>query len=180
MRMAAKTRPWTRSDLDRLPDDGNRYEVLDGALLVTPAPNERHQRLATELAAQLVWYCKAHSLGTVYAYGAIPRGRSELQPDVMVVPGGVSRRSAGWKGLPRPLLVVEILSDSTRQRDLLLKRDAYERWGIPEYWIVDADERCVTVVHPGRDDLTVADVLRWRPSADVPALEIDVGTMLRR
>ncbi len=179
MGMATRIRPWTRADLDHLPDDGNRYEVLDGALLVTPAPNERHQRVATELAAQLVWYCRAHRLGTVYAYGAIPRDRSELQPDVMVVLGDVRERKSGWKGLPRPALVVEVLSDSTRSRDLLLKREAYDRWGIAEYWVVDADECLVTTVHPGGDEVGVADVLRWQPRAELPALEIELADLFR-
>jgi Uma2 family endonuclease len=175
MRMATKSRPWTRADLDRLPDDGNRYEVLDGALLVTPAPRGEHQRVSTLLSAQLVWYCQEHRLGNVYAYGAIPHGKSELQPDVMVVLGRFPG-SSGWIDLPKPSLAVEVLSDSTRGRDLVLKREAYLRWGIAEYWIVNPEKREVTVVRPTGDE-TRTDTLVWQANPSVPPLVIDIAAL---
>jgi Uma2 family endonuclease len=177
MRMATKSRPWTRADLDRLPDDGNRYEVLDGALLVTPAPRELHQRVATRLSARLTTHCETHGLGNVYAYGAIPRGKSELQPDVMVVLGRIRRGGTGWSALPKPVLAVEILSDSTRGRDLVLKREAYLRWGIGEYWIVDPEARTVTVVRPHRADELHTETLVWQANPSLPPLVIDLATL---
>jgi Uma2 family endonuclease len=177
MRMATKTRPWTRADLDRLPDDGNRYEVLDGALLVTPQAAFDHQRAATILAARLLAYCESHGIGSVVAPGAVPRGKSELQPDVQVIPGPRPRRGAKWTALPKPILVVEVLSDPTRARDFVLKREAYERWQIPEYWIVDLEARAITVVRPGQADLHVSDRLEWRPLGNEAPLVIDVGAL---
>jgi Uma2 family endonuclease len=177
MRMATKTRPWTRADLDRLPDDGNRYEVLDGALLVTPLPGESHQWIASTLLVELESYGRRHGVGRAYGPGAIPKGKSELQPDILVVPGRLRAPELGWKGLPRPMLVVEVLSDSTRGRDLVLKREAYQRWGIPEYWIVDPAERNVLVVRPEREDERVVDVLRWQPDPRIPPLEVDVAAL---
>lgn len=177
MRMATKTRPWTRADLDRLPDDGNRYEVLDGVLLVTPQAAFDHQQAATSLAARLLAYCESHGIGTVVAPGAVPRGKSELQPDVQVIPGPRPTRGAKWTALPTPILVVEVLSDSTRSRDLILKREAYERWQIPEYWIVDPEARVITVARPGEEDLQAIDRLEWRPAAQLAPLVIDVRAL---
>lgn len=177
MRMATKTRPWTRADLDRLPDDGNRYEVLDGVLLVTPQAAFDHQQVATILAARLLAYSESHGIGSVVAPGAVPRGKSELQPDVQVIPGPRPPRGAKWTALPKPILVVEVLSDSTRARDIILKREAYERWSIPEYWIVDPEERVITVARPGHEDRTVMDRLEWRPLAHVAPLVIDVEAL---
>ena len=72
------------------------------------------------------------------------------------------------------MLVVEVTSRATRRRDVALKREAYARWGIPEYWIVDRDARTVTVVRPHTDEIVARDTLRWEPHPAVPALEIDV------
>jgi Uma2 family endonuclease len=175
--MATKTRSWTRSDLERLPDDGNRYEVLDGVLLVTPQAAYDHQEVATIIAARLFAYCEARGIGRVVAPGAVPHGKSELQPDVQVIPGPRSSRRAKWTALPKPILVVEVLSDSTRGRDLVLKREAYLRWGIPEYWIVDPEEREITIVREGQEDVLARERLEWRPRADVPALVLDVRAL---
>ena len=74
--------------------------------------------------------------------------------------------------------MVEILSDSTRQRDLWKKRDAYERRGIPTYWIVDPDHRNVTVWNfPSTEPEVVTNVLRWQPSPELRALEIPLASI---
>ena len=80
-------RPWTRADLARLPDDGNRYEVLDGQLLVTPQATYAHQRVAIELAMRLEIYARQHAVAHVVGPGAVPFRKNELQPDVQVIPG---------------------------------------------------------------------------------------------
>jgi len=179
MHMATKTRPWTRADLERLPDDGNRYEVLDGELFVTPQARFDHQDIATQLAIVIGSYVKEHAIGRVVAPGAVVFGKNELQPDIQVIPGA-EQRPAGtdWKELPTPILVVEVLSDSTRHRDLGKKRDAYRRVGIETYWILDPDGQCALVFAPGNDEPTIlTDALRWRPQASVPALEIGLDSI---
>ncbi|MFA6130508.1 MAG: Uma2 family endonuclease [Candidatus Omnitrophota bacterium] len=174
-----RTRAWTRADLARLPDDGNRYEVLDGALLVTPQAAFEHQAVAARLTVALASYCEALELGVVVAPGAIPHGKSELQPDVQVVPGRPPR-SAKWTSLPRPILVVEVLSDSTSRRDLGIKRDAYLRWEIPEYWAVDLDARCVHVFRAGSAEGEVVEgTLVWRPAPPNAPLELRVADLFR-
>ena len=176
--MTTKTRPWVRADLARLPDDGNRYEVLDGELFVTPQAAFRHQRIASRLMFALQPYCERHALGDVVGPGAVAFGKNELQPDVYVTAGSPGD-GAKWQDLPLPLLVAEVLSDSTGHRDIGKKREAYLRINIPTYWVIDADERRGYVWTPSSPEpVTVTDVLRWQPRADLPPLDIPLDTLL--
>ena len=179
MHMATRTRRWKRADLARLPDDGNRYEVLDGELFVTPQAAFRHQVIAFEIAVALRRYCKDHDIGRVVGPGAVVFDDNELQPDVEVIPGRHEPLAdTEWKDLPFPLLVVEVLSDSTRQRDFGKKRAAYARLGIHAYWIVDPDNRRVIVWSPrSAEPEIVTDILQWRPRYELPALEIALSTL---
>lgn len=172
-----RVRPWTRADLARLPDDGNRYEVLDGALLVTPQAAFRHQEVAMRLSFALRAYCQQHGIGVVVGPGAVAHGQSELQPDIQVIPGPVVL-DAAWTELPLPLLVVEVLSDSTRSRDLGVKCDAYLRWGIPAYWVVDTVVQSVMTFAAGADaPAAYRDVLHWRPRVDITPFAIEVASL---
>jgi Uma2 family endonuclease len=179
MHMATKTHRWTSADLARMPDDGNRYEVLDGELFVTPQAEYQHQWIAAKLIGRLLEYCERHSVAEVVGPGAVKWAKNELQPDIEVILG--HHHGAGkpkWTRLPRPILVVEVLSDSSHQRDLWKKRDAYARRGIPTYWIVDPDERSVTVwTFPSAKPEVVTDVLRWQPKSDLPPLEIPLAPL---
>ena len=179
MHMATKTRRWTSADLESLPDDGNRYEVLDGELFVTPQAEYGHQYVAAALARALFDYCHVHGFGEVVGPGAVVWAKNELQPDVQVIPGRHDpRRKTKWRDLPRPLLVVEILSDSTRWRDLGKKRAAYLRLKIPAYWIVDVDEARVEVWEASSPESSVVtDILRWSPNPDVPPFEIALASI---
>jgi Uma2 family endonuclease len=177
MEMATRLRAWTRADLARLPDDGNRYEVLNGKLLVTPQASVPHQDIAGQLAGVLRAYCGLHGIGRVFGPGAVPFGENEVQPDVEVVPDIVPPLPEKWEALPLPILVVEILSGSTRRRDRGEKRMAYAGLGIAEYWIVDRRAREVTVVRPGSEDQHVTRTLRWQPHANLPPLEISLAEL---
>ena len=172
-------RPWTRAELERFPRDGNRYEVLDGELLVTPQANPPHQRIALVLALRLEAYCNRLGLAIVFAPGAVPHDESELQPDVQVTPGKPSDARKGWEGVPRPLLVVEVLSEGSRRYDTGIKRSAYLRWRITEYWIIDPDALTITVARRGQDDDVRSDIVRWHPAAAPEALEIDIPDLFR-
>ncbi|MDQ8165302.1 MAG: Uma2 family endonuclease [Gemmatimonadota bacterium] len=177
--MAVATRPWTRADLARLPDDGNRYEVLDGRLLVTPQAAYGHQRVAKDLLFSLEAYARAAGSITVAGPGAIPFGDSELQPDLMVVPGVY--RDQDWIELPRPLLVIEVLSPSTRRRDFGIKLGAYrDRLGIPEVWLVDRDARVIHRCRPGQDVVLVQERLEWSAPGAESLLVVDVRELLAR
>jgi Uma2 family endonuclease len=124
---------FTADALDELPDDGNRYELVDGLLLVSPSPPERHQPALVELL--LLLKAAAPSGLRVYAAPLDVRfsPRVQTQPDLLVVEDGPPRDR-----LDRlPLLCVELLSPGTRRHDLLIKRRAYEREGVDSYWLVD-------------------------------------------
>lgn len=138
-------RPYTVDDLESMPDDGRRYELLDGTLLVTPAPGWAHQEAGAELLL-LLRRARPAGVRVLPAPFAVRFGTdTELQPDVLVA------RYADLtpKNLPTaPLLAVEVRSPSTALIDLNLKKAAYARHGVPSYWIVDPapDQPSVTVL----------------------------------
>ena len=131
---------WTVADLARIPDDGLQYELADGVLLVSPAPRPRHQVVAGELYVLLRAACPA-ALQVLFApVDFQPTERRSLQPDLLVV----RRADVGETRIVEPLLLaVEVLSPSTRSKDLLLKRGLYEDSGVASYWVVDPDEPSV-------------------------------------
>ena len=131
------SRPLTVADLDAMPDDGHRYELIDGALIVTPAPGLRHQTASIELAVLLRAACPDSLRVLAAPFQVTLSEDTGVQPDLLVAP----REAFSQKDLPSaPLLAVEILSPSTRLIDLNLKRARYERAGVPSYWIVDPVE----------------------------------------
>ena len=128
---------WTVDDLAGLPDDGLQYELVDGMLLVTPAPRTRHQRVSLRLAVLLDAACPPELEVFHAPLDYQPDRRTSLQPDLLVV----RREDVGEFSITAPLLLaVEVLSPSTRAKDLLLKRGLYEQAGVSSYWVVDPDE----------------------------------------
>lgn len=179
MVMAQATAVWTLADLDRLPDDGNRYEVVDGELFVTPAPSPAHEALAAELHEILHSYVRAQRVGRVHRPRAVIRtDGSEVEPDLMVRPL-VTLPPDTWEEAPIPLLVVEIVSRTTRRRDHEQKRAFYLRSGVEQYWLVDGRLRVIRVVRPDADDVLVAQELVWQPTGAGEALTIDVPAYFR-
>ena len=135
-------RPLTVDDLENMPDDGHRYELIDGMLLVSPAPGRWHQRAALNLAMGLTARCPAE-FEVVIAPFAVHEGiKTELQPDVLVA----RDTDLTDKDLPvAPMLAVEVLSPSSVLADLNLKKAAYERMGTPSYWVIDPLDPKLTV-----------------------------------
>jgi Uma2 family endonuclease len=131
-------RPLTYDEVRQFPDDGYRYELVDGELLVTPAPNTAHQRAISRL---MVLLAAAVPEGTEALVGPVDwyvRPTTYFEPDLVVV-----RRDAlgdGQRLLEPPVLAVEVLSPSTRHRDVGLKLRAYEDAGLAWYWVVDPVE----------------------------------------
>ncbi len=120
MHMATKIRPRTLDEVHRLPDDGNKYELVRGELFVTPPPNDDHETVLARLSRIVDPYVEENGLG---------------------------------------------------RRDQIQKKKLYLDVGIEEYWMVDPEQRCVTVVRPGHADLTVTDVVEWNPGgAERPLL----------
>jgi Uma2 family endonuclease len=180
MHMALKTKRWTRADLEHLPDDGNRYEVVRGELFVTPAPMSSHQQVVYELANELRRYVDTTRLGEVHTEPyAVIIDDSEVQPDIVVRPC-VGAPPPEWRDAPLPFLVVEVLSDSTTRRDRVAKCGLYLDGAIPEYWIIDGDKRTITVIRSGRSDEVVAGILTWTPSSAREPFALDVAGMFRK
>jgi Uma2 family endonuclease len=130
-------------DIWDTPEDGNRYEVIDGELYVTPPPIPDHQSASMTLSGYIWQYVRPRKLGRVYTapIGVVLDEESGLQPDLVFLAAErlelVSRR--GIEGAPD--LVVEILSPSTRARDRGLKMRRYAAAGVGRYWIVDPRKR---------------------------------------
>jgi len=128
----AAGRPFTVAELDRMPDDGRRYELLDGVLIVSPRPTTVHQLVAGRLYGVLSRACPEDLC--VVPEPAVELGpQIEFDPDLVVVR---MNQIGPAKFTEPPLLVVEIRSPSTALIDLNRKKAAYERFGVSSYWIV--------------------------------------------
>ncbi len=175
MLMASATSAWTLAELDRLPDDGNKYELVDGELFVTPAPSPAHERLALVLNRILSPFVRAEGLGDIYTPRAVVRAEgSEVEPDLMVRPATLTLPEK-WEQVPTPSLVVEILSRKTYRRDHGQKRGFYLRIGVAECWMVDRWSRTIRVVKRDAADVVAEAVLEWQPRGAREALRIDVA-----
>ncbi|MEP7326082.1 MAG: Uma2 family endonuclease [Gemmatimonadota bacterium] len=155
---------WTAAQVRALPFDGNRYEVVDGELLVTPSPATQHQRAVGALHLLLGNYLKAQVGAELFLSPADVEfdPKTLVQPDLFVLPLREGRKLRAWADISTLLLAIEILSPSTARYDRLTKRRLYQRHGI-EYWIVDLDARIVERWRPGdeRPEI-VADRLEWQ------------------
>jgi len=184
MAMPAQSTEWSVERVRALRDDGNRYEVIDGELFVTPAPGIVHQRAVVELLDLVRPYVKAHGIGEalvspadVVVYGP----RKFVQPDLFVLPLVNGAPIRAWTEVGRLLLAVEVLSPSTEHVDRGRKRTLYKEKAVPDYWIVDTVERVVERSRP--DDTPVAilnESLEWQPEFDAPPLVIDLPAYFDR
>ncbi|WP_428278708.1 Uma2 family endonuclease [Candidatus Palauibacter sp.] len=144
----------TWQDVQQMPDDGNRYEAIEGDLYMTPAPTTRHQRVSKRLQYALDRILERPGLGEIFVapYGVeFPVTGEGVQPDIVFVSRDRCEiiTEAGIAGAPD--LVVEILSPSTAGRDRTIKLRLYERHGVQEYWIVDPDESVIDVWRFGEE-----------------------------
>lgn len=129
----------TYEDYQLFPDDGRRHELIGGEHYVTPAPNKKHQRAASNLHLDLGGFVRKHRLGRVYfaPRDVVLSNEDVVQPDLLFISNerAAIDQDADVSGAPD--LVIEILSDSTRRTDETTKRKLYERAGAREYWVVD-------------------------------------------
>ena len=148
---------YTADMVRALPDDGNRYEVVHGELLVTPAPRLWHQEVAGRLYVVVRAYLEAERVGHLLASPAdISWGDDVLvQPDLFVAPLH-QVRTLDWARVKDLLLVIEVLSPSSERGDRFAKRRLYQERGIPVYLVVDGEGRVVEV---------------WTPEARFPGVE---------
>jgi Uma2 family endonuclease len=134
-------------DLRAFPEDNLRRELIDGELIVTPAPSTRHQDVVLRLGASLLDWTRANG-GKVYVAptDVFFSDSNVVEPDVLfVAPENVHRVERAFVR-SAPDLVVEVSSPSTRRLEIVRKRELYERFGVPEYWYVDLEVDRVEVV----------------------------------
>jgi Uma2 family endonuclease len=177
MHMPALKRYWTVDDLDDLPDDGRRYEVIDGDLFVTPAPSFNHQAAVGALYRRIAEYLERERIGYVFVSPADVTfsPKRSVQPDVFVVPLVDGRRPRAFDQVKRLLLAVEVLSASTARADRVVKRAMFRDEGVAEFWIVDLDARTFERSTPGDSRVEVFDAeIDWRPDGASVSLVIDL------
>ena len=177
MVMASAQARWTAEMVHELPDDGNRYEVVGGVLLVSPAPTWPHQAACRKLFLRMHAYIAAYAIGEAILAPADVEfdDRNMVEPDLFVVPLVAGRAPRSWQEAERLVLAIEVLSPRTKRRDRGVKRRLYQSQGVPEYWIVDLDARAFECWRPTDDHPTMRTTqLRWQPAVGVPPLEIDL------
>ena len=140
---ALRRKPLTYADYCALPEDGRRYEILDGALVVSPAPVPRHQGASIHLSALLHRYVRQRRLGRVYTapIDVLLSPTTICQPDIVFVASANESLITERAIEGPPDLLVEILSPSTARRDRGIKARLYAGFGVAHYWIVDARRR---------------------------------------
>jgi Uma2 family endonuclease len=172
-------RQWTVADRDDLPDDGNRYEVIDGELFVTPAPAWRHQHAVFALSRLIADYLDRDRLGCAMVSPAdvVFSPKRGVQPDVFVVPLVDGRRPQHFDAVKRLLLAIEVLSPATARTDRVVKRTLYRDEHVDEYWIVDLDARTIERSTPTEARPEVLDHrIEWLPAGATGPLVIDLET----
>jgi len=168
--MAVTIPYYTVADLENFPNDGNRYELLDGVLLVTPAPSVSHQIVVSRLFEKLATDVHGVDRAFVFARGVVSfPPRTQLEPDLLIVPAHVPV-SDKWEDLSEHWLAVEVMSRTSRIYDRDFKRDAYLALGVREVWLVDRDDRSVDVTRVRGEVETVRDTITWR----LPTLDLEV------
>ena len=152
--------------------DDERYELLNGELVMPPAPLTAHQMISIALASRLYQYVEEKGLGTVVAAptDVVLSDTDVVQPDVLFVSNERSHILTRENVRGAPDLVVEILSPATAERDRTLKLDLYALHGVKEYWIVDPDAKTITVLLRGENRFEVSGIYGEGQSVRSPTL----------
>jgi Uma2 family endonuclease len=177
--MPAMRSDWTVDMLDELPDDGNKYELIDGELFVTPAPSNWHQLVVGTLYARLREYLRPSSIArAMFSPSDVWRGerkRNRVQPDVFAVRLIDGKQPEYPYKLEHLLLTVEVESPSNAAYDYQTKRRLYLTNGVPEYWIVSADARTFARWRGSADDgELLSSRIEWRPEGMTAPFVIDI------
>ena len=177
--MPAARTDWTVDMLDALPDDGKRYEIIDGGLFVTPAPSDTHQLVVLALASRLRSYLRPSSIARVLHSPAdvrrADRRRNRVQTDVFVIRLFDGRRPPYPFNVSDLLLAAEVESPSNRLYDYQTKRRFYSQSGIPEYWIVSAEARTFARWRGSSDEADLlSSQLQWQSAGMSEPLVVDI------
>jgi Uma2 family endonuclease len=183
---AIRRHRWTTAEVDRLVEEREgynpRYELVDGELLVTPAPSGRHQRIVLHLAFLLRSYISGEKLGEVrLGPGEINLASgTRFEPDLFVAPSLDGLLPEAALVVSHPLLVCEVLSPGSSRHDRITKRRSFQQHSVPEYWIVDGDAEAFEIWHPGDERAALVDGrFSWWPVGASQAFELDVQQFFR-
>lgn len=174
----------TYADYSQLPDDdGRRYELIDGELYVTPAPSARHQRILLRLAVAIASHLEKRGGGEVFLapFEVDFFDRDAVQPDLIFVSDANAEIVTEAKIIGTPTLVAEVLSSS--KRDRRIKRKLYERYRVPQYWILDPTADQVEIYSLTADGYGEARILKPGEqliTPSIPDLRIDLSDLFRR
>ena len=168
--MAQRAQAWPRTadDLDDIPPDGKRYEIIDGMLYVSAAPSMQHQLMVSALFALLLPYAATLGLAVVTApLDVRASSRTQVEPDLLVLPRALAvALQTRWVPMSALVLAIEVLSPSTMQVDRGRKRELYMAEAVDQYWIVDIEADTVEVWTPTVRVpvvLQADQVLEWQP-----------------
>ena len=186
MSMPAPARRYTVEEVRAMQDEDRawpRYELIDGELLVTPAPRPVHQRAVFLLARLLAEYVESNGLGEVWTSPADIELESGtiVQPDVFVVPRSPALPVASWRDLDMLTVAAEVSSPSTARWDRVTKRRFFSRKRVGQYWVVDLDARVVERTVPGDPKVEVLDeLLEWHPAGVAVPFRLELPSFFAR
>jgi Uma2 family endonuclease len=179
---ALRHRVWSVEEVERLADERPgltpRYELVDGELLVTPAPSDRHQRIVAELFVLVREYANRNAIGEARLGPGLARltPDSRFEPDLFVVSNVDGRRPRADDSLTRLLVVAEVLSPGSGRHDRITKRRFFQRHGVPDYWVIDGDAGTFEIWRPDDERAAlVDDRLVWLPEGARVPFELDVS-----
>ena len=173
---------YTLRDLASFPDDGCRYELVDGLLLVTPGPASSHEIVRARLIQRLNVYLQGSPL-LLYAQGTVEREpATHLEPDILVAPDPTRSLQIGpetkWTELEPGWLAVEISGRGSRVYDRDFKVSAYLALGVHQVWRIDLEDRCAYVSRPdGTLEIRETSQLTWHPPGMAEPLRIPIEAL---
>ncbi|MEK9135534.1 MAG: Uma2 family endonuclease [Bacteroidota bacterium] len=137
----------TYDDYRLLPNDGNRYEIMDGELYMTPAPSTEHQEVSLHLERTLLDYLEKSHWGKLYhaPVDVVLSMTDVVQPDIVLISKERSAIITRKNIVAAPDIVIEIISETTEKMDRITKKAVFERFGVAEYWIVDPEKKVIEV-----------------------------------
>lgn len=171
-------RPWTYADLAGLPNDGNRYEILQGELIVSPASSVPHQRVLVRLSLALEDAVNKSKFGTVFVAPLDVKfsDNNVVEPDVFVVSVDQYAQVHDRRVDGAPAFVIEIVSPSSVKTDRQRKAALYMEYGVQEYWVVEPDQQRILVHLPGDPGPRIV-IDGSLQSVLIPTLVVELATL---